>query len=72
MGGARWRWQAGAMLTPMVTEISRASEPVDRDTFITEFDGATARRQSTPANVVRLSAHRSRRRRAAAVPRRAA
>lgn len=72
MGGARRRWQAGAMLTPTVIEISRASEPVVRDTFITEFDGAPARRQSAPANVVRLSAHRSRRRRSAAVPGRAA
>ena len=57
------------MLTPKVTEINRSVEPVVRDTFIREFDGRMARGQ---ANVVGLAAHRSRRRRSALAPARAA
>ena len=60
------------MLTPIVTEISRRYEPVARDTFIREFELRTPPRQRSRTNVVALSEHRSRRRRAAAVPAQAA
>jgi hypothetical protein len=60
------------MLTPTVTEISRATEPVVQDTFITEFAQSVQREQSLPANVIRLSSHRSQRGRPAIVPSRVA
>ncbi len=59
------------MLTPIVTEVRRAAEPVVRDTFIREFDGR-APRERQPANVVALAAHRSPRSSRAPVPARAA
>jgi hypothetical protein len=60
------------MLTPIVTEVPRAIEPVVHDTFIREYTGRVPREQGLPANVVRLSTHRSRRRRSAVVPARVA
>ena len=62
MGGAVPREQTGAMLTPIVTEIPRALEPVGRDTFIGVRE---------LGNVVRL-APRELRERPAVVPARAA
>lgn len=59
------------MLTPIVTEVRRAAEPVVRDTFIREFDGRPPREQQR-TNVVALAAHRSLRRGPAPVPARAA
>jgi hypothetical protein len=72
MGAGRAQRDAQAMLTPIVTEIRRTTEPVARDTFITEFVGRSPRRPGLPANVVPLSGHRSRRRRPAVVPARVA
>jgi hypothetical protein len=60
------------MLTPIVTEVSRAIEPVVHDTFIRQYTGRAPRERGLPANVIRLSAHRSRRRRSAVVPARVA
>jgi hypothetical protein len=60
------------MLTPIVTEVPRAIESVVHDTFIREYAGRAPRDRSLPANVVRLSTHRSRRRRPAVVPARVA
>jgi hypothetical protein len=60
------------MLTPIVTEIPRAVEPVVHDTFIREYAGRASRERDLPANVVRLSTHRSRRRRPTVVPARVA
>jgi hypothetical protein len=60
------------MLTPIVTEVPRAIEPVVHDTFIREYEGRAPRERDLPANVVRLSTHRSRRRRSAVVPARVA
>ncbi|HEV2774084.1 MAG TPA: hypothetical protein VGV90_00685 [Solirubrobacteraceae bacterium] len=51
------------MLTPIVTEIPRALEPVGRDTFIGVRE---------PSNVVRLAPRELRDRAAAVVPARAA
>ncbi len=59
------------MLTPIVTEVRRAAEPVVRDTFIGEFDGRAPREQQR-ADVVALAAYRSLRRNPAPVPARAA
>ncbi len=53
------------MLTPIVTEIPRALEPVARDTFI-------APRRADRGNVVRLVARERRDRSAPAAPARAA
>lgn len=72
MAAGRPLGHAWAMLTPMVTEIHRAYEPVVRDTFIREFEGRAPRRPTSPSNVVRLAAHRARRSAPAAVPARAA
>lgn len=41
------------MLTPIVTEIARAAEPVVRDTFIREFEGRPVRRRSAPTSLGR-------------------
>jgi hypothetical protein len=60
------------MLTPIVTEIPRAIEPVVLDTFIREFAGRAPSAQGRRANVVSLSTHRARRRRQAVVPARVA
>jgi hypothetical protein len=60
------------MLTPIVRELSRAIEPVAADTFLDEFTDRDAPRHGLPANVIRLSAHRTRRRQPAAAPTRAA
>jgi hypothetical protein len=60
------------MLTPIVTEVPRAIEPVVRDTFIREYAGRTPGERGLPANVVHLSAHRSRRGAATVVPARVA
>jgi hypothetical protein len=60
------------MLTPIVTEVPRAIEPVVHDTFIREYARQAPREQGLPANVVRLSTQRSRRRPSAVVPARVA
>jgi hypothetical protein len=60
------------MFTPIVTEVPRAIEPVIHDTFISQYAGRAPRERDLPANVVRLSTHRSRRRRTAVVPARVA
>ena len=60
MAGDAPREQTDDMLTPIVTEIPRALEPVGRDTFIASRE---------PGNVVRLV---PRERSAAVVPARAA
>lgn len=49
------------MLTPIVTEVPRAIEPVVHDTFIREYAGRAPRERGLPVNIVRLSTHRSRR-----------
>ncbi|HWC28362.1 MAG TPA: hypothetical protein VG474_17360 [Solirubrobacteraceae bacterium] len=59
------------MLTPIVTELPRAFEPVVHDSFIRDFDAARPR-QDRVDNVVYLSRRSSRRRRSGAVPARAA
>ena len=66
MGAARPQEDARLMLTPIVTEIRRAGEPVGRDTFIADDE----REREGPTNVVRLSQRRSHGRRS--VPARAA
>ena len=60
------------MLTPIVTEVPRAIEPVVDDTFISEFADQAPREQDFAENVVRLSAHRSRRHQPALMPARVA
>jgi hypothetical protein len=60
------------MLTPIVTEVPRAIEPVVRDTFVSEYATRAPGERALPANVVRLSTHRSRRRMPAVVPARVA
>jgi hypothetical protein len=60
MAGGPTREQTDDMLTPIVTEIPRALEPVGRDTFIAARE---------PSNVVRLVV---RERPASVVPARAA
>jgi hypothetical protein len=61
-----------SMLTPIVTEVPRVIEPVVHDTFIGEYADRAPRERDLPANVVRLSTHRSQRRRSAVVPARVA
>lgn len=63
MAAGPWRGQTGDMLTPIVTEIPRALEPVGRDSFIG---------QREPANVVQFVARELRDRSAAVVSARAA
>jgi hypothetical protein len=60
------------MLTPTVTEVPRAIEPVVHDTFIREYAARPPGKRDLPANVVRLSTHRSRRHVPAVVPARVA
>jgi hypothetical protein len=60
------------MLTPIVTEVPRAIEPVVRDTFIRDYTTRAPGERSLPANVVRLSAHRSWRGAATVAPARVA
>ena len=66
MAAARAKEEARLMLTPIVTEIRRAGEPVGRETFIADDE----RGRERPQNVVRLSERRSQARRS--VPARAA
>lgn len=47
------------MLTPIVTEIHRASEPVSRDTFIATYERRAPGARDAGTNVVSLAAHRS-------------
>jgi hypothetical protein len=63
MGGGFPREQTCPMLTPIVTEIPRALEPVGRDTFLGVRD---------LANVVRLPSRESAERPAVLLPARAA
>jgi hypothetical protein len=68
MGAAVPRGQAVPMLTPIVTEISRAFEPVVRDTFIRDAGLRDPREPAASAGVVSLAAYRA----AAGAPARAA
>lgn len=72
MGADPPREEAVPMLTPIVTEVSRAFEPVVRDTFIREFDARAPREAAAIENVVGLASHRARRRRPVPAPARAA
>ena len=60
------------MLTPIVRELPRAIEPIVADTFVNEFTDRALRTQGLPANVIRLSTHRTRRHQPAVGPARAA
>ena len=72
MGAARRQEEAHRMLTPIVTEVSRAAEAIVRDTFIREFEAGEPRERITGANVIGLAAHRAQRSRPLAAPARAA
>ena len=72
MGATGPREDADGMLTPIVTEVFRAFEPVVRDTFIREFEQGQPRERAAASNVVSLASHRARRPSPVGAPLRAA